>query len=161
MPNHITNKIIVDSIYCHCVDIVSPSGELDFRLLIPQPPHIYLSSTTSKDEEEFPCNWHSWNQENWGTKWNAYQCSVTHDNLHSSLQFDTAWRPPFPIMSAFANRFRIPFIHCYMDEGGGHWGIDQWIVEDKGIMRRFKAERTSERYIQLGEELGIPLQSDR
>lgn len=46
-------------------------------------------------------SWYGWACDNWGTKWNAYS-SIVGDN---SIQFQTAWSCPFPIISKLAKLF--------------------------------------------------------
>lgn len=60
--------------------------------------------------------WHSWNSDNWGTKWNAYDVSV-NDN---EIKFDTAWSHPIPIIEHLSKKFPdIQFDIQYADEDIG------------------------------------------
>jgi hypothetical protein len=132
MPNHVTNIIEFDSSKAEEIfGAVCPAGEFDFNILIPQPAHIYKGNTSSEDEQDFPVNWHSWNNQNWGTKWNAYSCSIAIVNGKAFIKFQTAWSPPYPVISAFANKFQVPFTHRYMDEAHNFWGVENWGTDER------------------------------
>lgn len=47
-------------------------------------------------------DWYSWSNAKWGTKWNAYDQMVIE---FGTIQFDTAWSTPFPVMQALAQKF--------------------------------------------------------
>lgn len=135
MPNHVTHKIewkdesgISDAIF----DAVCPDGKFDFETLIPQPAHVYRGGISSVDEQDFHINWFSWNTENWGTKWNCYDQTCGVKDGVGWIEFDTAWSIPYPIISAFCNKFQIPFTHSYFDEGYNFWGIEEWGKEQFG-----------------------------
>lgn len=60
--------------------------------------------------------WYEWSIENWGTKWNAYNCSLDGNRL----QFDTAWSHPVPIMRELFRRYQdVLFDVQYADEDAG------------------------------------------
>lgn len=136
MPNHVTNKISFEATHAeHVFSSVCTEGLLDFNKLIPKPPHIYRGSLSSEDEKDFTCNWLDWSNENWGTKWSAYNGSCNVVDGMAVITFDTAWSVPYPVLSAFSNRFNVPFEHRYFDEGHGFWGIETWKSVD-GIVKR-------------------------
>lgn len=127
MPNHVSHKItFAAEKSAEVFAVVCDDGQFDFQTLVPSPPHMYHGDLSGDDEKDFPINWLSWSRENWGTKWNAYsgRCDVIGDK--AIITFDTAWANPYPILSAFCNRFQIPFEHRYFDEGSNFWGIDEW-----------------------------------
>lgn len=131
MPNHVTHKLIFDAKEAENIfGTIVKDGNFDFNTLIPQPLHIYRGDISSDDEKDFPQNWFSWNKENWGTKWNAYQTKTEICENIAWIVFDTAWSIPYPIMAAFANKFHIPFEHRYFDEGHNFWGIERWNSDD-------------------------------
>lgn len=144
MPNHVTNKLVFDAseaarVFAACC----PDGEFDFNTLVPQPPHIYRGNLSSEDDEDFKCNWCTWRREHWGTKWNAYDAACKVENGNAIIVFDTAWKPPYPVLSAFANKFGIPFEHRYFDEGHNFWGIEDWGFVD-GVLCRTKKRKSVE-----------------
>jgi hypothetical protein len=46
--------------------------------------------------------WYDWSIANWGTKWNCYDVFLLDDN---SIEFDTAWSTPQPIIEALSKKF--------------------------------------------------------
>lgn len=48
--------------------------------------------------------WYEWCCKNWGTKWNAFECTEVNENV-KSISFQTAWSTPFPIMKKLSERF--------------------------------------------------------
>ncbi len=47
-------------------------------------------------------DWYSWSNANWGTKWNAYD---QQELELGTIQFDTAWSTPFPVIHELAKKF--------------------------------------------------------
>jgi hypothetical protein len=87
MPNHVTNILklsgpqsAIDKFYKHLLD---ENDEVDFERVLPMP----------EGEEN---NWYNWKWDNWGTKWNAYDCIIDREN--NKIQFDTAWEYPRPVI---------------------------------------------------------------
>lgn len=63
-------------------------------------------------------SWYSWSIENWGTKWNAYDCERIDDR---TVRFDTAWSCPINVMLALAAKFPGNLIHFkWADEDCGY-----------------------------------------
>ena len=130
MPNHVANRLTFAADKAEEVfAVVIRDGRFDFETLVPSPPNMYRGSTNATDEKDFPLNWNSWQRDNWGTKWNAYECKHGIEGDRAFINFQTAWSAPYPVMAAFCNRFNIPFEHRYYDEGECHWGIDTWDFE--------------------------------
>lgn len=143
MPNHVSHKITFPASYLHRVLSAIGDGEsFDFAKLIPPPPQMYRGDLGSDDEVDFKSNWHSWNIENWGTKWNGYNFSYETDGEHAYIKFDTAWSVPYPVIVAFANALHMDFEHRYFDEGHNFWGIEKWVFELGA------ARRESKRYLE-------------
>lgn len=143
MPNHVTHKMTFAAEHAERVfSSVCPDGQFSFEALVPQPPQLYYGNVSQEDEKDFKCNWYRWNIENWGTKWGAYSatCGLADDGAF--IKFDTAWSVPYPILSAFNNRFQIPFEHRYYDEGANFWGVEAWGPDphagDHGLIVRLK-----------------------
>lgn len=136
MPNHVSHKLTFSADEAECVfTACCPDGKFDFNTLIPGPPHIYHGNLSAEDHQDFPLNWNTWNNANWGTKWNAYVSTCHVDGHNAIILFDTAWSVPYPVLAAFANKFGIPFEHRYFDEGHNFWGIEEWINE-RGVTYR-------------------------
>jgi hypothetical protein len=128
MPNNVTNKLVLPiAMADEVIAVIAPDGKVDFKTLIPEPPHLYHGNLTNDDERDFPLNWNSWNRENWGTKWNAYDTVITRDEAHAYVEFDTAWSLPYPFIAAINNRWpTMEFEHRYFDEGHNYWGKEVW-----------------------------------
>ena len=60
---------------------------------------------------------------------------------------------PYPVIVAFANKFKVPFEHRYFDEGGNFWGIEEWAIKDKCLSRIKKRKSNKEDYKLLCIEL--------
>lgn len=127
MPNHVTNKITFSADKAEEVfAAVVVDGCLDFERLVPSPPNMYHGDLSSEDEKDFKVNWLDWSRINWGTKWGAYDGTCGVEGGKAWIKFDTAWSPPYPVIAAFCNRFKIPFEHRYFDEAPNFWGIEVW-----------------------------------
>lgn len=62
--------------------------------------------------------WYDWCWDNWGTKWNAYDCDI--DPRARTISFSTAWDAPAPVAAALAKAFpQIGFQWLYADEDCG------------------------------------------
>lgn len=79
--------------------------------------------------------WYDWNNEHWGTKWNAVECST--DGIHTTVgddgfivyHFDTAWSPPEQIMERLVEICRALGLRLYWyyeeEQGwGGEWTLE-------------------------------------
>lgn len=127
MPNHVTNKIVFAAAHMpRVLEAIAGTRQVDFAKLIPMPAHVYCGSLGKEDQEDFKANWYDWSLANWGTKWNAYDCSNGNDGEAAWIQFDTAWNIPRPVIVAFANTLNIDFEHKYFDEGHNFWGVETW-----------------------------------
>jgi len=128
MPNHVTHKITFAADQLAAVLArIGDGSSFDFARLIPQPAQMYHGCLSGTDEEDFTCNWLSWQRENWGTKWNAYAFTHGVNGDLAFIKFDTAWSIPYPVIAAFNNVFpELPFEHKYFDEGHNFWGIETW-----------------------------------
>jgi hypothetical protein len=127
MPNHVLNEIIFKdvgpSVQEEILSKALKNGFVDFSVLIPVPLNIWHGNIGQKEEKAFgKNNWHDWNKENWGTKWNAYgkeeygpKMVRTEDTL--TFYFQTAWSPPIPWLVALFNATQHPFEYNYLSEG--------------------------------------------
>lgn len=103
MPNHITNVITIQApegrSHKEVLDFVASENQLfDFNKLIPMP-QIVVDSIGTPGINPL---WYGWSNENWGTKWNAYETSIK-DNV---IRFQTAWSAPAPIFHALHEEFK-------------------------------------------------------
>lgn len=151
MPNHVTNEIIFRSINAETkalilAAVIGKDG-VDFSILVPVPVNIWWGSVSSK-HSVFNQNELDWSTQNWGTKWNAYQCrpvQLTDDSL--TLCFDTAWRPPYPWLAAIFNSLKVSFEHNSFDEGherAKHGVFDYAETQKSGFAEPWKEEPASD-----------------
>lgn len=66
--------------------------------------------------------WYEWSNENWGTKWNAYDISVS-ENI---IQFDSAWASPTPVLEKWIAQFKLTCTVKAFDEGYNFWFIKEY-----------------------------------
>jgi hypothetical protein len=106
MPNHITNKFIISGNDNLVRQVIGPYDDetygansnnneqctLTFKRTVPHPPE-------SDNDENW--DWYTWNCDNWGTKWDAYEVRVVsaqnigeENEVSVELEFQTAWSPP-------------------------------------------------------------------
>jgi hypothetical protein len=75
-----------------------------------------------------PNNWYSWNNREWGTKWDAchldpHEIEVEGDNASKSYSFETAWGIPEPVFEAMVKQHpELNFdFECEEEQG---WGAE-------------------------------------
>lgn len=88
-------------------------------------------------------NWYSWNNRNWGTKWDASGPEFIDSDTGEMIEytFDTAWAPPVPVFRAIVEQHPdLKFFFLYEEEQG--WGgemqsvngelvqVDEWDIPD-------------------------------
>ena len=76
---------------------------IDFEKIIPPPDNLFRGNLGADEEKYCKDNnipdWYSWNNSNWGTKWNAVAGEVQTFGAYSNvLFFDTAWNLACPIL---------------------------------------------------------------
>ena len=132
MPNHCSNILT-----CEDGDFGSVIQEflsyndadnmvhLDFDKIVPMPKELDITASFNpKDvelQEQYKINlekfgfqnWYDWRVENWGTKWNSYDCNMTD----FGMSFCTAWSPPEPVIKELAKITGKTFVLEYMEEG--------------------------------------------
>lgn len=69
-------------------------------------------------------NWYEWNNENWGTKWEANDVdAMRHSETDLTYHFATAWSYPEPLMEAMVAQFPKLTFEFYCEEEQG-WGAE-------------------------------------
>lgn len=94
---------------------------VDFEMLVPSPPNKEVGACTRQHAPDEVC-WYSWNIDNWGTKWAAYDSEISEpdDDGMMIVQFDTAWSHPLPVVEALSRKFPDESIDVmYADEDLG------------------------------------------
>ena len=108
MPNHTQNKLHVSGKKSDIDKFLAHMGEeMDFEKVIPSPKNMFRDNLSQEDKERLKSegvpNWYDWQCENWGTKWNAYECEFRKENLVGdwfglTYEFLTAWSTPEPVI---------------------------------------------------------------
>lgn len=77
-------------------------------------------------------DWYSWSNENWGTKWNAYDYKeVGRGKGQAEIVFETAWSVPWPVLNKMATEHpELVFQLVYFDEGWNFAGIAKCVGSD-------------------------------
>lgn len=122
MPNHIKNRLRIlsgdaNEVFDH---MKTEDSEFDFNKIVPQPEYLFQGNLSLQVEnivgKRF--DWYSWNIENWGTKWNAYNIERTADN---EIMFDTAWNGVPRLMVLLMSMFDVAdYEYEYSDEDFGY-----------------------------------------
>lgn len=142
MPNHVTNTLHIyawhddhDDLITGIRELIGSKGDdgtekyIDFEKIIPPPDHpLYKKEgLTAEERASTPDNWYDWNVAHWGTKWNAYcQSVVEQDNDEITLQFDTAWSPPEPVIARLKEIIEEKYPES---EGYEAWVSGSWLEE--------------------------------
>jgi hypothetical protein len=128
MPNWCHNRLQIigrhNEIDLCLRSIKGKNGAFDFNTLIPYPEeYASLDRAAKKWREDnldnpddpkklfegpkdgYNSGGYDWCCEHWGTKWNA--CDPEVDYIHSELHFDTAWGPPWPVLSELSKKFPV------------------------------------------------------
>ena len=63
--------------------------------------------------------WWDWRVQNWGTKWNSYDCEVIEiDDEQIEYRFSTAWSPPEGVIKKLREQYPDIEITAFYDEPG-------------------------------------------
>ena len=88
--------------------------EFDFNHFVPQPENLYRDNLSTDKEKELESqglpNWYRWNNENWGTKWNAVcddEMGISVDGFPFEHEYNlrTAWAFPSPVISKMIDMY--------------------------------------------------------
>ena len=127
MPNHCHNRV---EIYGEPEELAKIKKQVktketlfDFTKIYPEPDYekIEVTPTFEKDEEDdfrMP-SWWDWRVQNWGTKWNSYECALELDDLDMlRYTFDTAWGPPVGVIDKLRELYPEVGVTAFYDEPG-------------------------------------------
>ena len=110
MPNWCENKLEIQGDFEKLKEFCSKhirfnkesnNDDFSFETVVPTPDNF--------DDPKF--DWYSWCCDNWGTKWDAAEASVSELHRCSSgyselsIYFDTAWSPPIPIVDKLVSDY--------------------------------------------------------
>lgn len=147
MPNWVSNLLVLsrddsEAILPYLNEDAAEREEgdlrLDFERIIPMPETVYRGNSgfgsnwhpddmTLKDyKAKFPLgDWYKWSINNWGTKWNACNCSFNppmEDEPYGILTFDTAWSLPLPVLDTLYEQKGVNFQLFFVEESHAFFG---------------------------------------
>ena len=77
-------------------------------------PRLVFKSTDITDQR-----WYDWRVQNWDTKWDAYDVTVTDDDPEClEIEFSTAWSPPEAICNQIREDYPDVSVSWFYDEPG-------------------------------------------
>ena len=129
MPNHITNKLIINGERAYIDQILGDliNNEFTFGNTVPEPSDLNVDY-----------DWYNWHIEHWGTKWDAYEANIISNDLDTAeLEFLTAWSPPDKWLDTTSHQFPTVEFTLY------------WVDEDfpsSGLIKAYNGLNTNESY---------------
>ena len=125
MPNHCFNRIEIYGKEASKIasKIESKETPFDFTKIFPEPDYdkTEVEPTFRKEEgDDFRMpSWWDWRVQNWGTKWNSYDCEVIEmDDEQVEYTFNTAWGPPEGVIEKLREKYPDVSITAFYDEPG-------------------------------------------
>lgn len=85
----------------------------DFQKIRPMPKVI---ENTKGNAGVYP-PWYTWSCDNWGTKWNSYECTRTACNI---FEFETAWSNVADLLADMTKDNKIEIFYEWSDEDTGY-----------------------------------------
>lgn len=117
--------------------------EFDFNHFIPQPDSIFRGNLSTDKEKELDSlgvpNWYTWNNANWGTKWNANvysaYCASSVEGFPTEYEYDmaTAWAFPAPVIDKMIEMYPNLDFSIQGEEESGAYGVYWNTMEDTFI----------------------------
>jgi hypothetical protein len=146
MPNWCTNTLLIsgepDEVQKLLDTVEDGNSSLSLSKLITTPEELKNTTAPSRNPEEEKqrlrdlygaVDWYDWQVNNWGTKWDVEARIIgdTHANVNVSflskvketkrvvtMEFDSAWAPPTPVIKHMAKQFPNTNIYHTYDESG-------------------------------------------
>lgn len=156
MPNWVSNVLVLKPEDCKKIEEFMEMGKnednprLDFEKIIPVPETVYRGDVSleknsgkwcapnmSLEEfrEKYPGgDWYNWQLNNWGTKWNAcetYYNPAEEGDEYGTLEFQTAWDLPTPVMLGLHVDKKVDFVHYYTEESNAFIGAYPYTNDTK------------------------------
>jgi hypothetical protein len=102
------------------LELVHSSVEFSFDKFVPMPTHLY--ERTHPNPEGLP-TWYEWAEENWGTKWDAYDVCLEFASPGQLVyKFTTANSPPDEFLKRLSAAFPMLDFRLLWHEEGGCFG---------------------------------------
>lgn len=143
MPNNVSNKL---RIQCEDLAIMARIKKMILRKNSNHEPEYTMEillprSLAFADDDRYDLDW---NIAAWGTKWDAYQSSVTESGDTLTVYYATAWSPNRPWVKVLCNYIdnvvgyncgkeitKLSVEHRYSDYPGNFGGIVEWKPRDE------------------------------
>jgi hypothetical protein len=147
MPNWVSNLLVLNRDDAEAIlpylnedNAEREEGDLrlDFERIIPMPETVYRGNSgvgeawhpsemsLAEYKAKYPLgDWYKWSINNWGTKWNACNCSFNppmEDEPYGILTFDTAWSLPLPVLEALYEFKGVNFQLYFVEESHAFFG---------------------------------------
>jgi hypothetical protein len=125
--------------------------EFDFNHFIPQPENIFRGNLGNKEEEYCKKNglpdWYTWNNANWGTKWNAVcddEIAISVDGFPFEHEYNlsTAWAFPTPVIKKMIEMYPNLDFTIVGEEESNAYGV--YIVSSEEIWEEEEPEMVDE-----------------
>jgi hypothetical protein len=93
-----------------------------WNIIRPPANKLGLYHAVSNGTEDKIWGWYNWNNNNWGTKWDACNPEITEETQNKVIyRFDTAWSQPTPVLEQATTDYPdLTFTLEYEEEQG--WG---------------------------------------
>ena len=146
--------------------------EFDFNHFIPQPENIFRGNL-GNDEEKY-CkenglpDWHTWNNANWGTKWNAVcddEMAISVDGFPFEHEYNlrTAWAFPTPVIKKMIEMYpNLDFTIVGEEESNAYgvyivsseeiWEEEEPMMIDEGNGREVYYDRDNEWWAYMDDD---------
>jgi hypothetical protein len=127
MPNYCYNRVEINGEGAEKIanKIESKETPFDFTKIFPEPDYdkIEVEPTfpnKETDDSDFSMpKWWDWRVQNWGTKWNSFDCEVTIlEDDQVEYTFNTAWGPPEGVIYKLRELYPDVSITAFYDEPG-------------------------------------------
>jgi hypothetical protein len=98
-----------------------------YAQVVPPPANMYTGDLGAAEkqmcaEKGIP-NWHDWQNENWGVKWDASDPVVFADDKQVFITFQSPWGPPIKwLENASLAHPKLKFVLAYCEGGMGFFG---------------------------------------
>jgi len=132
MPNHCRNRVEIygedpDQIKEVKKTLAGKKTCFDFNNIVPMPKELEGSAPHQKSDsfearrlrkQHGHDNWYDWCCENWDTKWNSSEATLSKDGDGLNYEFQTAWGPPQNVIIELRKKFPKLSITAFYDEPG-------------------------------------------
>jgi len=100
----------------------------DFNNIVPMPKELKETTAPNPEPDSFEAkrlrkqhghdNWYDWCCDNWGTKWNSSDATLSEDGDGLEYEFQTAWGPPIKVIEAIREQYPDLSVTAFYDEPG-------------------------------------------